>query len=134
MTPITTESLMENGFEVAFRNEKDNNLWLEKQIGNWSICYRIHNGQLLDFAIEADGGYDYVGVFDLKHFKYVEQIDNLIHAMNGVINENEKPKEAIEENKERHRLDSLIHKEFSGFTPVHDLKTLRKIAEILNLD
>lgn len=84
-TEINTGNLLSNGFEIELENKEAGNLWLKKDIGNcWSICYRLRNNELDEFIIEADGGYDYNGDFDISSFKYIEQIDNLINAMHGV--------------------------------------------------
>lgn len=84
MAKITIESLKQNGFYVDTENKEMDNIWLQKDIGNWAICYRIYNGDLSEFVIEADGGYDYSGSFDISHFKDIEQIDKLINAMKGL--------------------------------------------------
>jgi len=84
MILITKDSLINNGFEIELENKEDNNLWLKKDINNWSICYRTYHGKIREFIIEADGGYDYNGDFDIINFQYIEQIDNLINAMLGL--------------------------------------------------
>ena len=83
MTEISIESLIKNGFEIEFKNKEAEILWLKKDIANWSICYRIHHNKINEFIIEADGGHDYYGSFNISGFKYIEQIDNLINAMRG---------------------------------------------------
>jgi hypothetical protein len=90
MTEISIEALLANGFKVELENKTDNNLWLKKEIENkkeygynWYILYEIFKGELHSFYIGADGGRDESGEFCLKHFKYIEQIDNLIDAMEG---------------------------------------------------
>lgn len=84
MTEINIENLIKNGFEIELKNDETGYLWLKKRIRNWSICYRIYNANLIEFIIEADGGYYEYGTFNIANFQYIEQIDNLINAMNGI--------------------------------------------------
>jgi len=90
MKEINIESLIEYGFYVTQKREYDGSIFLSLPIQSWSIEYeKWYNYTKQDYDIklylQADGGYDYSGEFDLSHFKYIEQIAALIKAMDGGI-------------------------------------------------
>jgi len=90
MKEISVESLLEYGFAVTTKREYDGSIFLSLPIQSWSIEYeKWYNHLKQDYVIklylQADGGYDYSGEFELNHFKYIEQIDTLIKAINGEI-------------------------------------------------
>lgn len=85
---ITVETLKRFGFEETLRNDERGALWLEKEINNeseyghnWVIRYEQFENKLDAFYIEADGGRERTGEFCIKHFRTIENIENLINAM-----------------------------------------------------
>lgn len=87
LTEINKETLIQNGFKVELENKERGNLWLIKSIrDSWVLLYIIQGDKFENFTIQANGGRDRNGEFDISNFKYIEQIDNLIDAMKGVIN------------------------------------------------
>lgn len=75
MTPITKDSVIENGFILEYGQYK-------KSIRNWKVVITFYDDKPR-MEIEADGGDWNEGSFDLDHFTTIEQIDALIYAMKG---------------------------------------------------
>jgi len=80
---INFDNLIKNGFKVYLEDKEMNFQYLKKDIERWSFNANFRDNKLSEFCLEADGGYDYSGDFDLSHFKHIDQITKLENALLG---------------------------------------------------
>ena len=102
-TQITKQSLIDYGFELSI-DCTDFHL-LRLSIKNWSILYEAKCSRPYEFILEADGGNWSSGSFDLSHFEYIEQIDNLVNALNGTIKSAQEYEAFVIEDNEVSKID-----------------------------
>lgn len=78
--PISEEWLLKLGFQ---RQNHSKDWFVKDLVDGFTLYYNFGSALYKGLTLEGNGGYDFEGDVDLKHIKYVHQLQNLYFALTG---------------------------------------------------